>query len=63
MVSNESSDAGEHEAARYRRAADETLHQLEWCITYLYRIRKPQIAEALEKNRSMIRRQLTEAQD
>jgi hypothetical protein len=43
---------------RYRRAAEETLNQVDWCINYLYRIRKPEIARALEKNRSMIRRQM-----
>ena len=43
---------------RYRRAAEETLDQLDWCINYLHRIRKPRIAQAIEKNRSTIRRQM-----
>jgi hypothetical protein len=38
------------EAARYRRAANETLTQLEWAIDYLSRIRKTEIARALRKN-------------
>jgi hypothetical protein len=46
------------EIARYRRAALETLHQLDWCIKYLYSIRKPAIAGSLEKNRATIQRQL-----
>jgi hypothetical protein len=46
------------EVERYRRAAEETLNQVDWCIAYLYRIRKPEIARALEKNRSTIRRRM-----
>ena len=46
------------QAERYRRAAEETLDQLDWCINYLYRIRKPRIAEAMAKNRSTIRRRM-----
>ena len=63
MTSNDSSDAREQEAARYRRAAEETLEQLDWCIGYLHRIRKPEIAEVLGKNRSVIRRRLNRAKD
>ena len=36
----------EEEIARYRRAAEEALEQLEWCVNYLHRIRKSPIAEA-----------------
>ena len=43
---------------RYRRAAEQTLNQVDWCINYLYRIRKPEIARALERNRSMIGRRM-----
>ena len=32
------------EDARYRVAAEETLEQLEWCVQYLHRIRRPRIA-------------------
>ena len=46
---------------RYRRAAEEILNQVDWCINYLYRIRKPDIARALERNRSAIRRQMGRA--
>jgi hypothetical protein len=48
----------EQEAERYRRAADETLEQLDWCEDYLYRIGKPEIAKEIAKNRSMIRRRM-----
>lgn len=44
------------DAERYRDAAEAALEQLDWCIAYLHRIRKPQIAAALARNRSEIRR-------
>ena len=46
------------QAERYRRAAEETLDQLDWCIGYLHGIRKLEISRALAKNRSYIRTQL-----
>ena len=51
------------EAARYRRAAEETLDQLDWCVEYLFRIRKPGIARAVGKNRSAIRRRRNRSED
>ena len=48
----------EREIARYRRAAEATLDQLDWCVGYLYQFRKPRIARALEKNRKAIRRRM-----
>ena len=58
MASKDKSDAREQEVARYRRAAEETLGQLDWCINYLHRIHKSGIANALGKNRSLIQRQM-----
>jgi hypothetical protein len=49
-------DHGEME--RYRRAAEDALQQLDWCIGYLHGIRKVDISRALAKNRSYIRTQL-----
>lgn len=49
-----SSDNGE----RYRRAAEDALAQLDWCIGYLHGIRKGKISKALAKNRSYIKRDL-----
>jgi len=46
------------EAERYREAAEATLEQLDWCIGYLHRIRKPALADALSRNRAEIRRRL-----
>jgi hypothetical protein len=45
-------------AERYRLAAEEALNQLDWCVNYLYRIRKGRIARVIEKNRSAIRREM-----
>jgi hypothetical protein len=42
------------ELERYREAAWEALDQLEWCIDYLYRVQKGDIARALARNRSKI---------
>jgi hypothetical protein len=44
----------DRESERYRRAALEALGQLEWCIDYLYGLRKAEIARALSRNRSQI---------
>jgi len=46
------------EAERYREAAALALDQLQWCINYLYRIRKSGIAKGLERNREQILGQL-----
>ena len=43
---------------RYRRAAEDALQQLDWCIGYLHGLRKVGISRALAKNRSYIRTQL-----
>ena len=56
MVRNGEDDARTAEVARYRLAAEEALEQLDWCLSYLQRIRKPGIAKAIEQNRSQIRR-------
>jgi hypothetical protein len=46
------------EAERYREAAELALDQLQWCIEYLYRIRKPTLAKGLKANREQIRARL-----
>ncbi|HEV3389311.1 MAG TPA: hypothetical protein VG057_09880 [Solirubrobacteraceae bacterium] len=48
------------ERARYRKAAHETLDQLDWCVEYLKRIHKPRISRQLEINTSKIRRRVDE---
>lgn len=50
----------DEEAKRYRRAAEFTLHQLDWCISYLRSIRRNDIARTLAQNRDRIRRRLRE---
>lgn len=46
------------EAERYREAAEAALGQLDWCVSYLRRIRKSQLADAVARNQSAIRRRL-----
>ena len=46
------------ELERYRRAAEDALQQLDWCIGYLHGIRKVDISRALARNRSHIRTEL-----
>ena len=60
MAENRDDDArrGDDEIARYRRAAEETLEQLEWCVQYLHRIHKSRIADVIDKNRRTIRREM-----
>ena len=48
----------DEEVERYRRAAEDALQQLDWCIGYLHGIRKTDISRALAKNRSHIRTEL-----
>jgi hypothetical protein len=50
----------DEELERYRRAAEDALQQLDWCIGYLHGIRKLDISRALAKNRTQIRSQLLE---
>ena len=42
------------EVERYRDAATAALEQLEWSVGYLREIRKPELANALERNRRQI---------
>jgi hypothetical protein len=44
----------DREIDRYREAAVSALGQLEWIVGYLHKIRKPEIARALERNRRQI---------
>ena len=48
----------DEELERYRRAAEDALQQLDWCIGYLHGLRKLKISRALAKNRAQIRTQL-----
>ena len=46
------------EIERLRRAAEDALQQLDWCIGYLHGIRKVDISRALARNRAYIRTEL-----
>ena len=48
--------AHDDEAARYHRAAELALDQLEWCIDYLRSIHKNRLAKQLAKNHAEISR-------
>ena len=62
MARNDERDDHDHDdnVERYRRAAEDALQQLDWCIGYLHGIRKVDISRALSRNRSHIRSQLME---
>jgi len=47
-----------NQTERYRRAAEDALGQLDWCIGYLHGIRKERLSAQLAKNRAYIRRAL-----
>ncbi len=49
------------EKQRYRRAAEDALQQLDWCIGYLHGIHKTAISAQLASNRNYIRRHLLRA--
>jgi hypothetical protein len=50
------------EAARYREAAELTLKQIDWCVSYFRRIRKDRIANAIENNAASIRGEMHRAE-
>jgi hypothetical protein len=56
-------DDRDEEIERYRRAAEDALQQLDWCIGYLHGIRKVDISKALAKNRSQIRSKLLQTSE
>jgi hypothetical protein len=58
MATRQEGESRDEELERYRRAADDALQQLDWCIGYLHGIRKVQLSRALAKNRSFIRARL-----
>ena len=53
----------DEECERFRRAAEDALQQLDWCIGYLHGIRKVDISRALAKNRSYIRTRLLKQEE
>jgi hypothetical protein len=54
-MADDDRDAANDEVERYRRAAEDALQQLDWCIGYLHGIRKTSISRALARNRNYIR--------
>ena len=58
-----SEDPRDDDLQRYRRAAEDALQQLDWCIGYLHGIRKTQISRSLSRNRSYIRQNLMDREE
>ena len=48
----------EDELERYRRASEDALSQLDWCIGYMHGCGKKGLARSLAKNRGYIRTHL-----
>jgi hypothetical protein len=48
----------ENEVERFRRASEDALQQLDWCIGYLHGSGKKAVARAISKNREYIRTNL-----
>ena len=59
-MARDRNESGAREAERYRRAAEDALQQLDWCIGYLHGIRKLEVSRALARNRTYIRTRLLE---
>jgi hypothetical protein len=57
---HDDADARRDEVDRHRLAAEEALHQLDWCVNYLHHMRKHRIARVIAANRSSIRRQMNQ---
>jgi hypothetical protein len=62
-MADDDHDHDHDDAERYRRAAEDALQQLDWCIGYLHGIRKVKISKALAQNRSVIRTSLMDRQE
>jgi hypothetical protein len=58
VTTDDRSETVRRQTDRYRVAAEEALNQLDWCIAYLHRIRKPAIAAALARNKAEISRRM-----
>jgi hypothetical protein len=42
------------EVERYRKAAILAVEHLQWCVSYLYRLQRPKLAQSLARNRAQI---------
>jgi hypothetical protein len=51
-------DSSSDELRRNRRAAEDALQQLDWCIGYLHGLGKTKLSRVLSQNRSTIRSDL-----
>jgi hypothetical protein len=53
----------EHELEKYRRASEDAMQQLGWCVGYFTGSNKGKLARSLAGNISQIRRNLLRRQD
>jgi hypothetical protein len=60
MTKGDPGTRSEGQDAHYRQATEELLHQLRWCVEYLYKIRKPDIARAIARNCDNIEQRLSD---
>jgi hypothetical protein len=51
------------ELEEHKRALQDALKQLDWCIHYLQSIQKTKAARTLERNRAFIAKQIEAASD
>ncbi|WP_156027564.1 hypothetical protein [Candidatus Solirubrobacter pratensis] len=57
-MADQNANRSRRDDERFRRAAEDALQQLDWCIGYLHGIHKVRISRALARNRSYIRTNL-----
>jgi hypothetical protein len=50
-----------NELDEYKRALEDVLKQLDWCIQYLHSSQETKVARALERNRDFIAKQIEAA--
>ena len=53
----------EYEAEKYRRASEDALEQLGWCVGYFTGVNKGKLARSLATNIAHIRRNLLKRQE
>jgi hypothetical protein len=53
----------QHEANKYRKATEDSMQQLGWCIGYFAGSNKPRIAQGLSANFAHIRQDILDQQD
>jgi hypothetical protein len=63
MARNGKDDVRSKRRDRAQQTRRRLLEQLDWCVDYLYRIRKDRIARAIQKSRTQIRQRMTDGRN